>query len=156
MELTVYVYSKHRTLRKCSEVYINTHFYKHFEKIRFKELSIGNHENSENNKMEDTNANISDILKCSFESLRKMHESLKLKESHDVWLLYIDSFVFDSNKNCSIILLNSLVQNFKAKCHLFKGDLSCINKKDYDLEKSKILNENLKKLFNKDPNLIRY
>lgn len=152
MELTVYIYSKYNILRRCSEVFINTYFHNTFSKIIFKEMKSDKESVYESS----VNQNINTVLKNSFKALRTLHESLKLKEKHTVWLLYIDSFDFDETKGGTIILLNNNVIDSKAICHMFKGKLNCINEKKHDLGKSNILNENLKRLFKKNQNFIRY
>lgn len=151
MELTVYIYSKFNILTRCVEVFISTHFRNRFSKISFKSLNRRENESNISN-FED----ISGVLKHSLQSLRTMHESLKLKEKNQVWLVYLDSFDFDNTKNGTILLLNNNLLDNRAICHLFKGKLDCINNKVYDLEKTKVLNENLKKLFRKDSSFIRY
>lgn len=149
MELTVYTHTKYDILRRCIEVFVKTYFHKQYSQITFR------HESTQT-IINQNDRNLSECMKNSFQSLKQFHDSLKLKEKHDVWLIYLDSFVFDSNKSASIIFLNNNVKNYKAICHLFKGELECINEKKHDLEKSKLLNENLKKTFKKDGNFIRY
>lgn len=152
MELTVYVYSKFSILRKCTEVYIKTYFHKQFTNITFKEISTDDNDSVEK---EMQTKDVNSIIKNSLNKFQKIHNSLKLKEKHKVWIIYIDSFEF-SNKNCSVTLLNTNVLNCKANFHIFKGKLDCINERTYDLEKSKLLNENLKRLFSKDSKLVKY
>lgn len=151
MELTVYIHTNFDILKRCVEVFITTHFHNQFTKISFKSL---------NGKINEPNTSnfddISTVLKHSFQSLRTMHDSLKLKEKHQVLLIYVDSFDFDKTKNGSIILLNKDVVDNRATCHLFKGKLDCIGNKSHDLEKTKLLNENLKKAFKKNSSFVRY
>lgn len=158
MKLTIYIHTNHTVLNKCLEVFVKTHFQKTFEHITFKYINKDNIHSSESGYSSEINT----FLKDSLKSMRIVHESLKLKETHKVWVIYVATTTLPTEgtnklkKQCSLILFNDNPQQFRSRCQLFKGSLRCTQNREANLKSAKLLNEQMKTLLSRDPNFIKY
>lgn len=139
--LKVYVFTPYTWLIKCIKVFLVTHYGKTYNTIEVVTM--------ETEHITLRSANLKDMMGTTLRRMESHHNSLKLKETCDVWIMCIHQASIklqESTGTCSVILLNENPSQQRAKCQLSRTNVDCVMERSHDLDTLKTFNQQLQKL----------